>query len=713
MIEEKVLYKALKKYFGYDSFRSFQQKVIEKILAGEDVLTIMPTGGGKSLIFQLAAVVSEGMAVVVSPLIALMKDQVNSLEQNGISAAYINSSLSDSERQTIYQKIQQQEIQLLYVSPEKLLSENFIDYLSILSISFFAIDEAHCISSWGHDFRPEYTQLNILKNRFPQKSIVALTATADKQTRQDICTQLNISENNTYIDSFDRPNLSLNVLSAKNRYKKILEIVKEKPTESGIIYCLSRKNTQKIAEKLQADGFQATYYHAGLSAEKRNQIQDDFSNDKTQIICATIAFGMGIDKSNIRWVMHYNLPKNMEGYYQEIGRAGRDGMPADTYLFYSYGDIMLLKQFALDGGQAEVQLAKLESMQKYAEALTCRRKILLSYFNEILEENCNNCDVCANPPQTFDATLLAQKALSASKRLREKVSTGVLIDVLRGSGKQEIYDQQYHRIKTFGAGKDISYFDWQNYILQMIHQGLFEIDFAQHQRLRITNLGENVLFGKKQLFLAKPKAFETKKEKASKKLESKEELEGNALLLEKLKIKRKELAIEKNVPAYMIFSDKTLKDMTKKLPVTEQEMLGVNGVGENKLRLYGDTFITLVLDFMAENRALQSKKATKKKKAKVNSHFTSYEMWQAGKSIAEIAKERELNENTIIGHFVKCYEQGIEIDLYQWASKKAVAEIIIVAKSMPEDSGLKAIFEKLNEKYSYNEIKIALALAKE
>ncbi|MGB0886417.1 MAG: RecQ family ATP-dependent DNA helicase, partial [Chitinophagales bacterium] len=650
----------------------------------------------------------------------LMKDQVNSLTQNGISAACINSSLDAGERQNIYKKIQNNELKLLYVSPEKLLSENFIDYLTTLNISFFAIDEAHCISSWGHDFRPEYTKLSAIKQKFPNKAIVALTATADKQTRFDICEQLHISEENTYLDSFDRPNLSLNVLAAKNRAKKIIEIVNKHPFESGIIYCLSRKSTETVAAKLQKEGFKAGYYHAGLSAEKRNQIQDDFSNDKLQIICATIAFGMGIDKSNIRFVMHYNLPKNMEGYYQEIGRAGRDGLDAATYLFYSYGDIVMLKQFALDSGQADIQLAKLESMQKYAEARTCRRKILLSYFNEILEENCNNCDVCANPPQTFDATLIAQKALSASKRMKEFVAAGTLINVLRGSNNQDVINNGYDKVKTFGAGKDISWFDWQNYILQMIHQGVFEIDFAKNQRLRITQFGENILFGKKKIALVKPQAFEATKEEP-KKLATKEELTEGAELLEKLKIKRKELAIENNVPAFVIFSDKSLKDMVIKLPVTPQEFLNVNGVGENKLQVYGDVFISIILEFLAANKSLNYKKKTAnktikktaKKKGTKDSHLVSLKLFQVGKSIEQIAKEREMGSGTIVGHLVKCYEQGIEVDLYQFVSRVEVAQIIIAAKSLAEDAGLKDIFVKLEEKYSYEKIKAALALGNE
>ncbi len=705
MVSEEKIFSELKKHFGYDSFRSFQKEAILKILKQEDLLTIMPTGGGKSLIFQLAAVLSEGMTIVVSPLIALMKDQVNSLTQNGIPSAYINSSLTEEERAAVYNRIHKDELKLLYVSPEKLLSEGFLDFLKGLNISFFAIDEAHCISSWGHDFRPEYTKLSALKQFFPEKAIVALTATADKQTRFDICEQLNISKENTYLDSFDRSNLSLNVLAANDRYKKIAKILVKKPFESGIIYCLSRKSTEKIAEKLQKDGYKAAFYHAGLPADKRNEVQDKFSNDDVQIICATIAFGMGIDKSNIRFVFHYNLPKNIESYYQEIGRAGRDGVEADTYLFYSYGDIILLKQFALNSGQADIQLAKLDSMQKFAESQICRRKILLNYFNEILEKDCGNCDVCDNPPKTFDGTEIAQKALSASKRMKEFVGAGMIIDVLRGSGKQEVVNNGYHEIKTFGAGKEIEWFAWQQYILQMIHQGLFEIDFARNQALKITYLGIDVLFGKKRIQLIKPQEV-IAKEPTKKRLETKEEMSYNANLLELLKIKRKELAIEKNVPAFIIFSDKALKDMVKKVPVTQAEMLSVSGVGENKLQLYGEDFISVILQFM-------TKAPRKVKRGKKDSHLDSYNLYKEGKSLEEIAKTRSLTAGTITGHLITCFEMEMEMDLYQLVSKIEVAQIIIGAKSLPEGASLKDIFEKLEEKFSYEKIKIALVLSKE
>ena len=439
----------LKKHFGYDGFRPVQKEVIDKILDKNDALVVMPTGGGKSIIYQLPALILPGITVVVSPLIALMKDQVGALKANGIPAEFINSSLSDPEKREVFSRIRNNHLKLIYVSPERLVLDSFISFLKQLEISLFAIDEAHCISVWGHDFRPEYSQLSLLKENFPDTPIVALTATADKITQSDICKQIGINESNKFIASFDRPNLSLNVLPAKKRYEFIRDHIKASRNNSGIIYCLSRKSTESIARKLQADGINADFYHAGLSAAQRNKVQDDFINDNTLVICATIAFGMGIDKSNVRWVFHYNLPKNIESYYQEIGRAGRDGLPSETFLFYNFGDLIMLRKFAEESGQPEIQLAKLERIQQYAEATTCRRKILLSYFNEHLDESCGNCDVCENPPQTFDGTIIAQKALSAIIRLNEKVSSGILIDILRGSKRYEIISNGYHQIKTF------------------------------------------------------------------------------------------------------------------------------------------------------------------------------------------------------------------------------------------------------------------------
>ncbi len=452
----------------------------------------MPTGGGKSICFQLPALLFPGITIVISPLIALMKDQVDSLKTNGIEACYINSSQSSEEQQTHIQNLKSNKIKMVYVAPESLsYLENAFNEITI---SLIAIDEAHCISSWGHDFRPAYTNLGYLKNRFPSTPILALTATADKATRTDISNQLNLKNPAVFISSFDRKNLSLEVRPALDRVKQIIDFISEKPTESGIVYCLSRKTTEELAEKLQKVGVNAKAYHAGLDNNTRSKTQDEFINDDCQVVCATIAFGMGIDKSNVRWVIHYNLPKNIEGYYQEIGRAGRDGLPSETILFESYGDVIQLQKFASQGLNAEVQLAKLERMKQYADALSCRRKILLSYFGELVTENCGNCDICKNPPEFFDGTIIAQKALSAIIRLQESEPLPVIVDFLRGSKNAYIFEQGYQNLKTYAVGSDISWYDWNQYIIQLINQGYCEIAFHQQNKIRLTTLAREVLF---------------------------------------------------------------------------------------------------------------------------------------------------------------------------------------------------------------------------
>jgi ATP-dependent DNA helicase RecQ len=591
---------ALKRYFGYDHFRPMQAEIISKVYAGRDTVVLMPTGGGKSICYQIPAVTMPGIAIVVSPLISLMKDQVEGLRANGISAAYLNSSLDEGGQRQVEDEALQGKLDLLYVSPEKLASQNFLPLLQRLRPSLFAIDEAHCISSWGHDFRPEYTQMRFLKKSFPHTPIIALTATADRLTRRDIVEQLRLAEPEVFIASFDRPNLSLEVRPGQRRLEQILAFIKQRPKQPGIIYCLSRRSTEDLAGKLQAKGIAAGHYHAGMEADERAAVQEDFINDRQQVICATIAFGMGIDKSNVRWIVHYNLPKNIESYYQEIGRAGRDGAKAETLLFYSYQDVMVLRDILQqnESDMLEVKLAKLERMQQYAEAVGCRRRILLSYFGEDAPEDCGNCDVCKNPPQAFDGTVIAQKALSAIQRLRQQVGMTTLIDVLRGSSKKEIFERGYHHIKTYGAGRDIPLLDWQHYLLQLLNLGYLEIAHEHHGTLQLTPASRRLLFEGEKVQLVRFATIRERQqtEREQTKRTAKPERVRDALF-EKLRLLRLELARERGLPPYIVFSDATLEQMAAARPTTDEEMRQISGVGERKLHLYGSYFIEAIAEF--------------------------------------------------------------------------------------------------------------------
>lgn len=496
----KELLLLLKKFFGYTSFRPLQADIIQRILQKEDSLVLMPTGGGKSICFQLPAIYLPGTALVVSPLIALMKDQVEGLIANGIPAAALNSMMPEEEQQQVKQLCVQGKIKLLYISPERIKMEADW-FLPRLDISLIAIDEAHCVSHWGHDFRPEYTQLAILKERFPKVPVVALTATADKITRKDILEQLRLRTPQTFISSFDRPNISLTVRRGLNKKEKIAAIVhfiRGHREQSGIIYCMRRNDTTELADELAMYNIKAIAYHAGLLPAQREQAQNDFINDRVDVVCATVAFGMGIDKSNVRWVVHYSMPGSIENYYQEIGRAGRDGMKSDTLLFYSLSDLIVLRRFAEESGQSEVNLEKLNRMRRYCESDMCRRRVLLSYFGEEADHDCGNCDVCKNPPRRFDGSVLIQKALSAVIRTGEHVGMQMLIDILRASGRAELLERGYDKLKTYGAGRDLSYKEWKEYIYQMIQLGYMEIDYAAERVLRMTPLGRRVLYGEQK-----------------------------------------------------------------------------------------------------------------------------------------------------------------------------------------------------------------------
>ena len=583
----------LKTYFGYDSFRPLQEDIIRHLMDRKDALVLMPTGGGKSICYQLPALLSEGTAVVVSPLISLMKDQVETLCANGIAAGALNSNNDETENASLRRACMEGKLKLLYISPEKLLAEaNYL--LRDMHISLFAIDEAHCISQWGHDFRPEYTQMGILHQLFPQVPIIALTATADKITREDIIKQLHLNQPRIFISSFDRPNLSLTVkrgYQQKEKSKAILDFIARHPGESGIIYCMSRSKAETVAQMLQKQGIKSAVYHAGLSPARRDEAQDDFINDRVQVVCATIAFGMGIDKSNVRWVIHYNLPKSIESFYQEIGRAGRDGMPSDTLLFYSLADLILLTKFATDSGQQSINLEKLQRMQQYAEADICRRRILLSYFGENTTCDCGNCDVCKNPPERFDGTIIVQKALSAIARSEQQIGTGILVDILRGNMSSEVTERGYHRLKTFGAGREVPVRDWHDYLLQMLQLGYFEIAYNENNHLKITQSGTDVLFGRARALLVTIRREEavqaTKGRKRKATVPTKELPLGlpnteSGELFEALRTLRKRLADQEALPAYIVLSDKVLHLLSASRPTTIEEFGNISGIGEYK-----------------------------------------------------------------------------------------------------------------------------------
>lgn len=636
----------LKKYYGYDSFRPNQEDIINEVMAGKDCFVLMPTGGGKSLCYQIPALAMPGTAVIVSPLISLMHDQVEALKANGIPAEALNSENNPEEETIIRRRCLSGDLKLIYVSPEKLLSE--IPYLfKSIKISLFAIDEAHCISQWGHDFRPEYANLGIIHESFPGIPVMALTATADKLTRQDIVKLLHLN-GRTFISSFDRPNLSLAVKRGyrkKEKLQYISRLMQRHPGEAGIIYCLSRKNAEKVAEELSAStGINCEAYHAGMSTQERARIQEGFKMDQIQVVCATIAFGMGIDKSNVRWVVHYNLPKSIESFYQEIGRAGRDGAPAETVLFYSLADIIQLRKFAEDSGQQGINMEKLKRMQEYAEAQVCRRRILLNYFGEQTAHECKHCDICENPPQKFEGTVIVQKALSAVARTNEMCGVSTCIEILRGLHSSTVMRLHYDQLPTFGVGKETSSDDWQDYILQMMQMGFTEIAYNQHNALKITSLGWDVLRGKRKVQLAVidrsteyapnkhssatkgvPKAHLsavqlglkaqiesstriniartkiTNGNMKSTELIAQLGLQEDNALFQRIRQLRLDLAQEQGYPAYIVLNDKVLHTLATIKPTTIEQFGAIDGVGEYKTKKYGQIFIDAIKKYLKES----------------------------------------------------------------------------------------------------------------
>lgn len=717
--KSKVLKALLQKHFGYSNFRPLQEEIISSVMNGNDTLALMPTGGGKSICYQLPALALGGITVVVSPLIALMKDQVDALNLNGISAGFINSTMTAEEKKLVYYKIMNKELKLLYLSPEKIFSDNnsFVDYLKTLPIKLFAIDEAHCISQWGHDFRPEYTKLSILKTAFPDIPLIALTATADNKTREDIVNILGIHDANKFVASFNRPNIHYFVARKKNSKAKLVEFLSARKNESGIIYTLSRNQTEKLSDELNILGFNTVPYHAGLSHHDRQKHQDLFIKDEVQIVVATIAFGMGIDKSNVRFVVHMNLPKNLESYYQETGRAGRDGVKSDALLFYSKGDVFQLKNFATienNQEQSEIMLEKLDKMVDFCEIMRCRRAYLLSYFDDNYEkENCQSCDICLSERIKIDGTIIAQKALSGVARLGRAQNISYLIDFLRGSKSARIFSE-HKNLKTYGVGADISKDAWEYYIKQIVDLGYLREDNENYNSLYLTEKSSQLLKNeiKISLFQYKKEAIENKEVKS-------ENLAYDKALFEALKQIRFTQAQKEGVPPYIIFPDTSLIELATYFPENLDDLQYINGFGNVKIRKYGDLFLAFIKDYMKENnieskmhskkisivtsKSSSNKSSSLRNRSRGSSQKESLEMYKKGLSVEEIALNRNFASTTIEGHLFSFLKTG-EVSITDFVTQEEISIIKNVIDNNPEFR-LKEIKEYLKDEYSYTKIK--------
>ncbi len=697
----------LHQYFGYNSFRLNQEEIIKNVLSKKDSIVLMPTGGGKSLCYQVPALLMPGVTIVVSPLIALMKDQVDALKLNGIAAAFLNSSQTGNEQAAIIKQLQNKQLKLLYVAPERLLGQhNLLLLLKEIEVSLFAIDEAHCISHWGHDFRPEYLVLGQLKKQFPLVPVIALTATADSLTKKDIIQKLEVKDYTVYENSFNRPNIGYYIKPKKNYFDELIDFLTAHKDDSGIIYCLSRASVDKLAQDLREEGYAAAAYHAGLDKQVKEKNQDLFLKDDIKIIVATIAFGMGINKSNVRFVVHVDLPKNIEGYYQETGRAGRDGLPSEAILFYSAADVFKLKNFArVEGNEAQskVMLKKLDQMAAFCETRQCRRKYLLNYFDEPAPNFCGSCDVCLSQEEKTDATIEAQKLLSAVTRLQERFGVNYVIDFLRGSSTVK---PEHHSIKTFGIGKDVSKDLWRMYIKDMLQLGYLQQSDGEYPVLQLTPQSKEILRGEVKVMLIK--SISTNKELVQKYAAQET---ANAGLLQKLKAIRAGLAKEENVAAFQVFSDASLTELAAYLPLTTSALSKISGFGTIKLERYGNQFLDAIIDYCRANNLttkIDSKQSKRKRKTPASERTNetkkqSLQLFKLGRQVDEIALARGLSVSTVESHLAHFIFLG-ELNINELVSTEKIKMITAAIEANGGSLAISPIKQKLGEGYSYGEI---------
>jgi ATP-dependent DNA helicase RecQ len=690
----------LKTVFGYEQFRSQQQAAIEQVLSGGDALVLMPTGGGKSLCYQIPALLRQGVGIVISPLIALMQDQVSALLQLGVKAAFINSSLTAEQARHVEQQLLNNELDLVYIAPERLNLPRTLDFLARLKIALFAIDEAHCVSQWGHDFRVDYLQLSVLHERFPNIPRIALTATADERTRQEIITRLQLEHAPLFLSGFDRPNIRYAIVQKRNARQQLLNFIRSyHDGEAGIVYCLSRKKTEETAEWLRMKGIPTLPYHAGMTTQDRQRHQQQFLMQDNVVIVATIAFGMGIDKPNVRFVAHLDLPKSVEAYYQETGRAGRDGLPADAWMAYGLQDVVTLRRMLAssdaDEAHKRLELHKLDAMLALCEQVHCRRQTLLSYFGDVLEQPCGNCDTCLEPVQTWDGTIAAQQALSCIYRTGSRFGVHYLIDVLLGKHSERIVSFGHHQQSTFGIGKELDEQQWHSVFRQLVARGLAGVNFEHYGALYLTDSCRPILRGEQSLMLRKDEKEPLKKLTATKEKRP----NHDALLWEALRDKRKEIADAQQVPAYVIFHDATLMAMMEHKPITLSELARLSGVGQNKLKLYGEKFLDVIAEFATDYGLSATASDTLR-------------LFQAGLSIEVIAQKRLLKPSTIYVHLSEAIAQGLltvneVLDLSE-AEIKDIESCILELSKEP-DSSLKPVFEYFAAAYDYGVLRCVKA----